>query len=124
MFENSTPEKSAISPLFVAFFKNPCFCVCAAFLELIQVGNEKETKLSEKPEPKTGWRCVGISSFDGLTGICQVCLRVPSIRVADRLADPQGEEALVAGVCQRVDGLREHAGRSSVDPRQEFEEEV
>lgn len=47
-----------------------------------------------------------------------------SIGVADRLADPQGEQGLVAGVRQRVDGLREHAGWPSVDPRQEFEEEV
>lgn len=53
-----------------------------------------------------------------------VCLRVPSIGVADRLADPQGEQSLVAGVGQGVDGLREHAGRSGVDPSQEFEEEV
>lgn len=37
------------------------------------------------------------------------CLRVPSIRVADRLADSQGEQSLVAGVGQRVDGLGEHA---------------
>lgn len=56
--------------------------------------------------------------------MCKVCLRVPSIRVADRLADPQGEQGLVAGVRQRMDGLGEHAGRSGVDPRQEFEEEV
>lgn len=51
-------------------------------------------------------------------------LRVHSIRVADRLADPQGEQSLVAGVGQGVDGLGEHAGRSGVDPSQEFEEEV
>lgn len=37
------------------------------------------------------------------------CLRVPSVRVANRLADPQGQQSLVAGVSQRVDGLREHA---------------
>lgn len=52
------------------------------------------------------------------------CLRVASVRVADRLADSQGEESLVAGVGQRVDGLWEHARRSSVDPRQELEEEI
>lgn len=51
-------------------------------------------------------------------------LRVPGVWVADWLADPQGEQSLVAGVSQRVDGLREHASWSSVDPRQEFEEEV
>lgn len=56
--------------------------------------------------------------------MCKVYLRVPSVRVADRLANPQGEQGLVAGVSQRVDGLGEHAGWSSVDPRQEFEEEV
>lgn len=67
---------------------------------------------------------MGISSFYDIASLCQVCLRVPSIRVADRLADPQCEQGLVAGVCQRVNGLREHAGRSSVDPRQEFEEKV
>ena len=37
------------------------------------------------------------------------CLRVSGIGVADRLADPQGEQSLVAGVGQRVDGLGEHA---------------
>lgn len=47
-----------------------------------------------------------------------------SVRVADRLADSQGEQSLVAGVGQRVDGLGEHAGWSSVDPRQKLEEEV
>lgn len=46
------------------------------------------------------------------------------VRVADRLADSQGEQTLVAGVGQRVDGLGEHAGRSGVDPGQELEEEV
>ena len=52
------------------------------------------------------------------------CLRVPSVRVADRLADSQGKQALVAGVCQRVNGLGEHASRSGVDPGQELEEEI
>lgn len=37
------------------------------------------------------------------------CLRVPSIGVADRLADSNGQQCLVAGVSQGVDGLREHA---------------
>lgn len=49
---------------------------------------------------------------------------MPSIRVADRLADPQGKQSLVAGVGQRVDGLGEHASRSSVDPSQQLEDEI
>lgn len=51
-------------------------------------------------------------------------LRVHSVWVADRLADSQGEQSLVAGVSQWVDGLWEHAGWSGVDPSQEFEEEI
>lgn len=47
-----------------------------------------------------------------------------SIGVADRLADPQGKQRLVAGVSQRMDGLGEHASWSSVDPSQKFEEEI
>ena len=46
------------------------------------------------------------------------------VRVADRLADPQGEQSLVAGVGQGVDRLGEHASWSSVDPGQELEEEI
>lgn len=46
------------------------------------------------------------------------------IRVADRLADPQSQEGLVAGVGQRVDGLREHAGGSSVHPGQQLEDKI
>lgn len=51
-------------------------------------------------------------------------LRVHGIRVADRLADSQSEQRLVAGVRQRVDCFREHASWSSVDPSQELEEEI
>ena len=47
-----------------------------------------------------------------------------SVGVADRLADPQGQQGLVAGVGQGVDGFREHAGWPSVHPCQELEEEV
>lgn len=47
-----------------------------------------------------------------------------SVRVADRLADSQGQKSLVAGVGKGVDGFGEHAGRPSVDPRQELEEKV
>lgn len=49
---------------------------------------------------------------------------MPGVRIADRLADAHGEQSLVAGVGQRVDGLWEHAGWSSVDPSQELEEEI
>ncbi len=52
------------------------------------------------------------------------CLRVAGVRVADRLADSQREQSLVAGVGQWMNGLREHAGWSSVDPSQELEEEI
>lgn len=100
-----------------------CFVGASAGLR----GDQK--KWSEKAEPTTDCRChqiwKGISAlYDIIKNMCKVYLRVPSIRVADRLANPQGEQGLVAGVRQRVDGLGEHAGWSSVDPRQEFEEEV
>ena len=58
--------------------------------------------------------------------LMKVCLnlRMHGVRVADRLADPQGQQGLVAGVGQGVYGFREHAGRPSVHPCQELEEEV
>lgn len=37
------------------------------------------------------------------------CLRMARVGVADRLADPQREQSLVAGVSQGVDRLGEHA---------------
>ena len=49
---------------------------------------------------------------------------MPGVGVADWLADSQSKQGLIAGVGQRVDGLGEHAGWSSVDPSQELEKEI